>query len=185
MKGQGKEKLTAGQMALIGLMTAVICVLGPLAIPIPFSPVPISFAAFAIYLTAYVLGARLAAVSCLLYLCLGGVGLPVLSGFSGGLGKLAGPTGGYLLAYPVLAFCSGFAIDAYPVRRSVQGLGMLVGLFVCYGVGTLWLSLQLHIRLSAAFAVGVLPYLIGDACKIAAALYLGPKLRKGLRRVAG
>lgn len=180
MKNQRRERSTSKQMALVGVMTAVTCVLGPFTIPLPFSPVPISFVHLAIYLAVYVLGARLGSVSCLLYILLGALGLPVLSGFSGGFGKVAGPTGGYLLAYPVLAFVSGYLIERFPRRRSIHVLGMLLGLLICYGFGTFWLAHQLHVSFRAALAVGVLPYLIGDAVKIAAALSLGPRLRKGL-----
>lgn len=185
MRRQRTGRLASRQMAFVGVMTSVTCVLGPFTIPLPFSPVPISFVNLTIYLAVYVLGARLGTVSCLLYILLGILGLPVLSGFSGGLGKVAGPTGGYLLAYPLLAFAAGYLIDAFPGRRLFHALGMLLGLFICYGVGTIWLARQLHVSFEAALAVGVLPYLIGDVLKIAAALYLGPRLRKGLRSAAG
>ena len=78
-------------MTIIALMTAVTCILGPLSIPLPFSPVPISFTNLAIYFSVFVLGTYSATVSYLVYLLMGMVGLPVFSGFSGGFGKLAGP----------------------------------------------------------------------------------------------
>ena len=95
--------LTVQTMSLIGLMTALTCVLGPLAIPLPFSPVPISFTNLAVYLAVYVLGMKAGAVSYLVYLLLGMAGLPVFSGFTGGFGKLAGPTGGYLIGFIFMA----------------------------------------------------------------------------------
>ena len=84
------------QITLIGLMTAVVCILGPLSIPLPISPVPISFTNLAIFLAVYLLDLKGGTVCLLVYLALGAAGLPIFSGFSGGLGKLAGPTGGYL-----------------------------------------------------------------------------------------
>ena len=78
-------------LTLIGLMTAVLCILGPFSIPIPVSPVPLSLTNFAVYITVYTLGMKSGTLSVLVYLCLGTAGLPVFSGFSGGLGKLAGP----------------------------------------------------------------------------------------------
>ena len=90
------KKISIRQMTMIALMTAVTCILGPLAIPLPFSPVPISFTNLAVYFSLFVLGANSATVSYLVYLLIGMVGLPVFSGFTGGFAKMAGPTGGYL-----------------------------------------------------------------------------------------
>ena len=87
------------RMALIGVMTAVTCIMGPLSIPLPFSPVPISFTNLAIYLAAYVLGMKACTISYLIYMLLGMVGIPVFSGFTGGPAKLAGPTGGYIIGF--------------------------------------------------------------------------------------
>ena len=81
-------------MTIISLMTAMICILGPITLAIPISPVPISFVTLAIYLAVYILGMKKGAISCLLYLLIGFVGLPVFSAFTGGVGQLLGPTGG-------------------------------------------------------------------------------------------
>ena len=87
-----KKNMTA-DMTVTALMTAITCILGPFSLPIPISPVPISLTNLVIYFMAYILGAKKALWACALYLLLGAVGLPVFSGFSGGLGKLLGPTG--------------------------------------------------------------------------------------------
>ena len=92
------QKIKTKQMVLIALMTAVTCVLGPLSIPLPFSPVPISLTNFAIFLAIFVLGMKNGTISFIIYLLLGAVGVPVFSSFRGGLQVLAGPTGGYLLS---------------------------------------------------------------------------------------
>ena len=105
------KSLSVKSLTLIGLMTAVTCILGPLSIPLPFSPVPISFTNLAIYLSVFVLGMKKGTVSYIVYLLLGMVGLPVFSGFTGGLGKLAGPTGGYLAGFIFLAIIAGFCVD--------------------------------------------------------------------------
>ena len=94
-----KTFITTKQLTLVGVMTAVTCILGPFSIPLPFSPVPISFTNLAVYLTVYVLGMKFGTISFITYLLLGAVGLPVFSAFTGGIGKLAGPTGGYLIGY--------------------------------------------------------------------------------------
>ena len=90
------QRLTASQaektkkITMIGLMTAVTCILGPLSLPLPFSPVPITLTNFAVFLSIYILGMKYGTISLLIYLALGTIGLPVFSSFSGGLGKLAG-----------------------------------------------------------------------------------------------
>ena len=101
------KKMSTRQMTIIALMTAVTCILGPLAIPLPFSPVPISFTNLAIYFSIFVLGTYSATVSYLVYLLIGMVGLPVFSGFAGGFGKMAGPTGGYLVGFIFMALIAG------------------------------------------------------------------------------
>ena len=91
--------LTVQTMSLIGLMTALTCVLGPLAIPLPFSPVPISFTNLAVYLAVYVLGMKAGAVSYLVYLLLEWPDSLFFPALQDGFGKLAGPTGGYLIGF--------------------------------------------------------------------------------------
>ena len=97
------QKIRTKQMVLIALMTAVTCVLGPLSIPLPFSPVPISLTNFAIFLAIFVLGMKSGTISFIIYLLLGAIGVPVFSSFRGGLQVLAGPTGGYLIGFIFLA----------------------------------------------------------------------------------
>lgn len=109
-------------MTMIALMTAVTCILGPLAIPLPFSPVPISFTNLAVYFSLFVLGANSATVSYLVYLLIGMVGLPVFSGFTGGFAKMAGPTGGYLVGFIFMAWIAGFLWTDFR-EKSAAGSG--------------------------------------------------------------
>ena len=91
-------------LASCALMSALLCVVSPMSIPI--GEVPISLATFIIYVSVWVLGPYGASLSVMVYLFLGIVGLPVFSGGAGGIGKLAGPTGGYLAGYIILVFLS-------------------------------------------------------------------------------
>ena len=97
------------EITMTALMAAVTCILAPLSIPI--GPVPISFTNLAIYLSLYLLGWKRGTISYLIYLLLGLVGLPVFSGFTGGPAKLAGPTGGYIIGFIVMAVIAGLVID--------------------------------------------------------------------------
>ncbi len=85
-----KSSIDTKTLALIGVMTAVTCVLGPLSIPLPISPVPISLTLLAIHFSVYVLGMKKGTISCLIYLLIGFIGVPVFSSFTSGPAKLLG-----------------------------------------------------------------------------------------------
>lgn len=171
------SKLTTQHMALIGVMTALICVLSPLSITLPISPVPFSFGTLALYLTTYILGRWKGLLSFLLYLLLGFVGLPVFAGFTSGPGKLIGPTGGYLIGEVFLVLILGFLLEASKYRPAMFLAGMVLGTLVCYFWGSLWLSYLNHISLLSAINIGALPYLPFDAAKVLLAFFLAPKIR--------
>lgn len=178
-----KKHFTLKQMTLIGLMSALLCVVSPFAIPLPFSPVPLSLATLVLYLSLYVLGTKKALVSCILYLILGTVGLPVFSGATGGIGKLAGPTGGYLIGYLFLILTAGFFVNAKFSNIWYSLLGMVLGTAALYLFGTAWLAVSGHLPFRAALAAGVLPFLPGDALKIILAVLIGPVIRNRLVKV--
>lgn len=177
------KKMSTRDMTFIALMTAVTCILGPLSIPLPFSPVPISFTNLAIYLSLYVLGMNGATISYLVYLLIGMVGVPVFSGFSGGFGKLAGPTGGYLIGFIFLTLIAGFLMKLFPGNKVMEAVGMIVGTAVCYAFGTAWLCIQAHMSAAAGLAAGVIPYIPGDLIKIVIAMIVGTALRAALKKV--
>lgn len=176
----------------IALVAALQCIISPFAIVLPMSPVPMSLATLMLYLSVYILGKRHAVISCGIYLLIGFVGLPVFSGFTGGAGKLLGPTGGYLIGYPVLMYIGGWFVEKWSgtngagVRSGgrnyciLQGLGLALGTAACYLLGTLWLSYQAKIDLMAALSIGVLPFVIGDVVKIVIAVSVGNVVRKRL-----
>ena len=117
------------EITITALMTAVTCILAPMSIPI--GPVPISFTNLAIYLSLYLLGWKKNRISYLIYLLLGLVGLPVFSGFYRRPCKLAGPTGGYIIGFIVMAVIAGLVIDNCH-KPLIQLVGMIAGTIVCY-----------------------------------------------------
>lgn len=169
-------------MTMTSLMTAVLCVLGPITLPIPISPVPISLVTFVIYLSVYIMGMRYATISCLLYLLIGIIGLPVFSGFTGGVGRILGPTGGYMIGYVFMAIISGFFIERWMRKRALHMVGMIFGTIICYLFGTMWLSIQAGMSFYSALAAGVFPFLIGDSIKMIMAVSIGPVIKKRLKR---
>ena len=176
------QKIRTKQMVLIALMTAVTCVLGPLSIPLPFSPVPISLTNFAIFLAIFVLGMKSGTISFIIYLLLGAIGVPVFSSFRGGLQVLAGPTGGYLIGFIFLALIMGFALDHFDRKLVPTIIGMIIGMAICYSFGTAWRAGQRGISCVAALGVGVIPYLPGDTAKIIIVIIAGPQIRKTVSR---
>ncbi len=179
-----QKSFTVYQLAATGLMTALICILGPMTVAIPVSPVPISLANLAICLSALILGMKFGTLSCLLYLLLGLVGLPVFSGFSGGVGKLAGPTGGYLVGYLFLALIGGYFADRFPGtglrERTLQAAGLLIGAFVLDAFGTAWLAYMANMDITTALWAGVIPFIPGDLAKIFLAVLAAPVVRSRL-----
>ena len=166
-------------LSTTAVMTAVTCVLAPMSIPI--GPVPISFTNLAIYLSLYLLGWKMGTVSYLMYLLIGAIGVPVFSGFSGGLGKLLGPTGGYIIGFIPMAIISGLVIEKYN-NRIFQFVAMVLGTAVCYALGTAWFCVIMDVGIAAALGMCVIPFIPGDIAKIILARMVGPVLRNRLRK---
>ncbi len=162
-------------LAMTGLFSALICVLAPVALPI--GPVPITLATFIIYLSIFVLDTKQSLMCCLLYLLLGLVGLPVFSGFTGGIGKLIGPTGGYLIGYLPLILVSSLIIKKNKHNHLISAIALILGTAVLYFIGTAWFVIQQDMSWSNSLALCVFPFLFGDAIKILLAIFIGPVLQ--------
>jgi len=159
--------------SMFGAMTA----LGAL-ISIPLQPVPITLQTFFLYLAAALLGGGLGALSQIVYVLLGILGLPVFSGGKAGLGVLMGPTGGYIAGFVVAAFVIGKLVET----RKNAGfawlvLSMLAGGIIVYTLGVLQLMVVADLSPAKAVAAGVLPFAPGDVLKIAAAAAIAMKIR--------
>ena len=160
------QKITTYQMAVTAVMAAVLCVLGPLTVPI--GAIPISLANFVICLTAWLLGPKFGTLSVVIYLAIGLIGVPVFSGYGAGLAKVAGPTGGYLVGYLLLAFIGGLFIEKSNGQPVVSA------------VGTAWFVFQMQCDLGYALAVCVYPFIVLDLAKIVVSCIVGALLRKRL-----
>jgi biotin transport system substrate-specific component len=168
-------RTTIKELTLCALFAALNAVLAQISIPI--GPVPINLTHLSTYTAAGLLGARYGALSQLVYVLMGAIGLPVFSGFSGGLGRVFGPTGGYILAYIGSAFLSGFLMERFG-RKSVKAMAAAIysGWILTYLLGTLWYSLITHVNFAAAFMVCVLPFLAGDCLKTFLSIFLIKRL---------
>ena len=167
-------------LVMTAVMAAVICAVAPFALPV--GPIPITLGTLVMYLAGYVLGGKRAGAAVLVYVLLGAVGVPVFNGFAGGLGVVAGPTGGYIVGFIPLALLSGLAVERFPDSRVLQFAGMILATAVLYALGTAWYCVQAGKTLGVALGACVFPFIPGDLAKMVVALVLGPVLRERLVR---
>lgn len=169
--------LVAGGSILIALAARI-------AIPLPFSPVPITGQTLAVLLVGALLGSRQGALSLLLYLLEGAMGLPVFAGGTGGLIRLLGPTGGYLMGFVAAAFVTGWLAEHQWDRRFRSNfLAMLVGNIVIYAFGLPWLAR--FVGTDKVLALGFYPFIPGDLIKLVIATAVLPSAWTLLERKRG
>lgn len=173
-----KTKSNIYPLAITAVMAAVIAAVSPFAIPI--GPISLSLCTLVLYITPYILGWQRGALATLVFILLGVVGMPVFTGFQGGLGKVMGPTGGYIAGYIPLVIITGLAIQLFPKNRVLQFLGMIAGTAVLYALGTAWFCVQSQSDLQKALTLCVFPFIPGDLIKMIIAMAAGPELRERL-----
>jgi len=217
-------------LVVCGLFAALTAICSYISIPLGFTPVPVTLGTLAVFLAGGILGKKYGTLSITVYVILGAVGVPVFAGFRGGIGVLAGPTGGYIIGYIAAAFIVGFftdmlianklsesvnrisgkampenpaSADDLPERSAppksqpkssqskaanvplvsalsetvIYALSMILGLAACYALGSAWYMISTGTPLWTALVSCVIPFLAGDALKIAAASILVRKLR--------
>jgi len=168
------------QLTTYAMMTALMCVLGPMTIPI--GPIPVSLTNFVIFLSVYLLGMKGGTISYLVYLLLGAAGLPVFSGFEGGLGKMAGSTGLYLVGFIFTALISGFIMERFHAYTVVTILGMMAAMAAAYLSCTVWFVLQMQCEVWHALTTCVFPFILIDIVKILLVTIIGKTIRGALTK---
>lgn len=164
-------------LARCALFAALMCLCAWISIPLGSNPITLQ--TFALFLTLELLGGKYGSLVCLTYLLLGGVGLPVFSGFRGGFGMLLGSTGGYLWGFLLCALAYWLITGIFGFRT----LACLVGLLLCYAMGTLWFYL-VYLRVGSPLGIGfvllkcVVPFILPDFLKLFLALTLAKKLKR-------
>ena len=175
-----KTKKRLLDMCYISLFCAVIVVCSWVAIPLTVS---VTLQTFAICACAGLLGAAKGTLSVVLYIALGAVGLPVFTGFKGGIGALAGNTGGYIIGFIFTALIVGLAVDLFGRKTSVLFIFMSLGIMVCYLFGSVWYwflytSGTGNIAFTYILMTCVVPFLIPDAVKIILAVIIVKRVGK-------
>ena len=163
------------KLALWGLFVAVTVICGWLSFPL--LGIPVTMQSFAIFLALLTLGGKGGTVVTAVYLLLGGVGLPVFSGFHGGFGALFGATGGFL--WGLLALCLVYWLVTALWGEKMRLLGLILGQLLCYALGGLWYGAMFAggQSLPVIFSVTVLPFLLPDGGKLLLALWLGRRFK--------
>ncbi len=178
MKNKPFSKEKIKNSVLISLFCAIIAVASFITIP---SPVPFTLQALAIFCSLTVLGGKRGLTAIILYIFLGIIGLPVFSGFSGGLGHLLGATGGYIFGFIFTALIYCAVTKCIGNSTKAKAVGLSSGLLACYATGTLWYTAVYLGEISlegflSALAVCVVPFVIPDIIKIAVAILIGSRL---------
>lgn len=169
-----KANFKVKNIVYIALFAALLSVLAPVAIPI--GEVPITLATLVIYITASVLPVSNSYISIAIYILVGIFGLPVFSGFSGGLAKVAGPTGGYIIGYIPMAVTIGLIIKFLGHKKFSFFIAYLTGTVVLYTFGTALFMIQTQKALLPSLSMCVIPFLPGDAAKMVIAAIISRKL---------
>jgi biotin transport system substrate-specific component len=168
------------EVAMIGIFAAVTAVLSQVSMPLPVTPVPISCGLVAVYTSGILMKPRHALYAQMCYVLIGAVGIPVYAGFRGGVGALVGPTGGFLMAYPVIAGVVSIGVKnhldlnlgrvdgkAGVLRDAMRaGVSMCIASAMLYLSGAAWLGIVSRIPLREALSLAVFPFLLLDAVKI-------------------
>ncbi|WP_374702866.1 biotin transporter BioY [Bacillus sp. T33-2] len=165
-------------MILTALFAAVIGILAQLTIPLPL--VPITGQTLAIGLAATILGSRYGTLSVILYILIGAAGVPVYAELSGGVSKLVGPTGGYLVGFIPTAFFIGWYMEKTAFSFKNAMIANTVGMLITLVFGTAWLKIAADMSWTAAFAGGFYPFLIVGLIKAALASWIGILVRDRL-----
>ena len=179
-------------LCLIALFTAIISIVSQFNIPLP-GGVPMTLQTFIVPVAGIVIGSRRGFMSTLLYVILGAIGIPVFHGLTGGLGSIMGPTGGFIISFPLMALLAGMF---YELSVTLSGekngngkiaiyyglivAGLMAGTLFNYAVGVLWFMIMTHNTLGTALSACVIPFIPTTIIKIILVLILAPALRHTL-----
>lgn len=165
---------------MTGLFSAVIVIMAQIAIPMPLG-VPMTMQTFAVTLAGIILGPKYGALSTFIYMLLGAIGLPVFANFTGGFQSLVGPTGGFILSFPLMAYIIGLGTE---YRRKWEGafiLGILLGTTLNFVCGTLMFCFLTKSSLLVGFSTCTLPFIPATILKAILASILGLNIRRRLQ----
>jgi len=169
----GKKEIILNKTAcaVIGVSFFVLFTISGafIRLPLPFTPVPVTLQTFTVLLAGAVLGRKLGISSQVLYVALGAAGLPIFANAQAGLPYFMGPTGGYLIGFALAAWTIGTILGGKKAGFLKILFAMFWGEVILFSLGVAWLSVVLHIGLTKAILLGLLPFIPGDIVKLLAA----------------
>ena len=179
-KSSERRKLQTADLAYIAVGTVLITVCSWISIPLA---VPFTLQTFAVFFILTFLGGKRGTISILVYILLGVIGIPVFSGFMGGIGKLLGMTGGYILGFILTGLLYWLAERLFGSKLLVRILSLLAGLLVCYAFGTAWFMVVYArdsgpIGLGTALTMCVIPFILPDLAKMTLAIFVADRMKK-------
>lgn len=175
------KKFRIIDLAYIGLSVAILAVCAWISVPV--GAIPITMQTMGVCVVAGLFGIKKGTVAVFSYLVLGAIGVPVFSNFQGGIGYLAGATGGFATGFLLTALVIGIAVEKFGNKPLVTALSMMVGVALCYCVGCVWFALVYSnsASLGTVFTTCVLPFIVPDIIKIALSVLLVQKLKKFIK----
>ena len=172
----------AKNAALVVGATLLMGILGRFAMPLPFTPVPLTLANFGVLLVGLTLGSRRGFAALTLYLAAGAMGAPVFAPSAlSGVAQLLGPTGGYLISYPFVAFLAGWIAEGGPKTFTRYALASVAGEILLFVSGVSWIMVLLHAPLARAANFGLYPFIFAEVIKVLAAAELGRRAKSSPR----
>jgi biotin transport system substrate-specific component len=175
------SSLTKNAALVVGA-TLLMGILGRLAMPLPFTPVPLTLANFGVLLVGLTLGSRRGFAALTLYLAAGAMGAPVFApSVLSGVAQLLGPTGGYLISYPFVAFVAGWIAERGPKSFTRYALASIAGEILLFFSGVSWIMVLLHAPLARAANFGLYPFVFAEIIKVMAAAEIGRRAKSSSR----
>lgn len=158
------------------IFAAITAILAQISIPLPFSPVPFTMQILAVALAGFLLGAKRAFISQMVYIFIGIIGLPVFSGFKGGFNIVLGPVGGFIIGFPIMAFIIGYISEKNSNLKNVIAV-MFIALFIDYFLGASQFALVMNVSFKEALITTVFPFIFFDSIKLILVSLLGVKIK--------
>ena len=172
-----KSSENVRRMVLCAMFTALVAVCSQIAVPMPWG-VPINLALFAVYMAGTMLGPVWGTASQVVFIALAAIGVPVLANFSGGIDKFVGPTGGFLISFPIMAYIIGLGVEHRDAFKGAFPVAVVVGTVVNYIVGVILFVIVAHSTVAVAISACVLPFIPTAIIKAVLACVLGMNIRK-------
>ena len=173
-----KSKISVQDICSIAIMTAITVVMAQISIPMPMG-VPMTMQTFAITLAGVILGSKKGGLSILVYVLLGAIGVPVFAGFSGGVQNLIGPTGGFIISFPIMAYVIGLGVE-HRKKKGMFVLMLILGTVLNYVVGVAMFCIIMNSSVMTGITACVLPFIPTAIIKAVVAALSGLQIRSRL-----